>query len=157
MNYATIAVIAGLVIVSTTILKVEAWRIRRRRAKFDELLAARLALPDADFAIKCDDFIDKDIAGRVRQVLAKVSADCYYSPKHPIEPHLLRPDDELYKELGFDLDSLSDMELVHCLEAEFGIKIPDSRLSSYEWSPSPTVRDIVRIIKAELGAHEQGK
>jgi acyl carrier protein len=140
---------AAIVVLAITVGVAERRRRHRRRARFDELQAARPPQPAADFAAGCR--VPADIAERVRRVLAAVSESAYADPRRPIEPERLRPDDELGGELGYDLDSLSFVELVNGLEAEFGVRLRPRDL--FPEAPQPLrVRDIARVVAARLAA-----
>jgi acyl carrier protein len=139
----------AIVVLAITVGVAERLRRHRRRGRFDERMGARSPQRAADFATRCG--VPADIAERVRRVLAAVSESAYASPRRPVDPERLRPDDELGAELGYDLDSLSFLELVNGLEAEFGVRFRTHELLPRVPQPL-TVGDIARVVAARLAA-----
>jgi acyl carrier protein len=142
---------AAIVTLAITVAVTERRRRHRRRARFDEIQAARPPQPAADFAAACG--VPGDIAYRLRRVLAAVSESAYAGPRRPVDPERLRPEDELGAELGYDLDSLSSLELINGLEAEFGVRLRKGDLPP-KWPQPLTVREIARVVAARLTADD---
>jgi acyl carrier protein len=154
MEFLGDAVVVAGILLFTAVGEAEVRRRRRRRQRFDEVQAARSPLPAADFAVGCG--APADIAERVRRVLAAVSESAYADPRRPVDPGRLRPEDDLCGELGYDLDSLSILELANGLEAEFGIRFRTRELLPERPGPV-SVGDVTRSVAERLGASRAGR
>lgn len=126
-------------------------RDRRRREAFEAKQAEREPQSPQDFAAECGTEVAGDTAERVRRIMAKVSEDAYAPPKVFVEPTRLRADDDLNTELGFDLDSLSFVQLIEELDDEFGVQIPVRAWTEVMTRPLK-VGEVVRMIEKQLQA-----
>lgn len=89
--------------------------------------------------------MEPDLVRRVLEVLGAVS-EFSTSPSPIIVPiERLRLSDELCRELGYQLDSLSFFEFFSRIEKEFGI-----RVKTRDFEFPPTVGDVVRLVASRL-------
>lgn len=124
-------------------------QIRVRQNGFASKQAAREAQSPQDFAAACHIAGAGDTAERVRRILAKVSGYAYSPPQFSVEPDHVRADDDLIADLGFDLDSLSFVELFEELDKEFGVRIPYGPLLQAMQRPL-RVSDVVCMVETQL-------
>jgi acyl carrier protein len=141
-----LAVMVGVSLAGSLLIS---WRERRQRLRFAQCRAGRDDQSGEAFAAECGVDISRDIAERVRRILAKVSETAYAPPKNFVQPERLRASDELCDDLGFDVDSLAFANLYIELENEFGIALDMAEL------PQPprekvTVAHVARAVVVEL-------
>jgi len=152
MDY-TLTVVA-IVLIVVALAAGLGYRETTRRRKFDEKIAPRTEQRPQEFADECQASVDTDTAERVRRIVAKVSEGAYAPPQRPVNPTRLRADDELSADLGYDLDSLSYVELMEAVEKEFGVSLPLEVLAKTPSRPLK-VGDVVRAIDERLKKHPE--
>ena len=120
----TVFVVCGAMVVAYY------WLGRRARA-FKAEVVGRQPVPDAELADRYfAGGVSPDVPARVRRLFADHTG-------YPRER--LLPDDDL----SFFWEDTDPSPLVHALEEEFGVALPDDRLAAIR----PTIRDVVTLIE----------